>query len=107
MKEEIKGKEDKLERNEQVLATVQGENKKLAEPLKKAKEQVVEKIGVLLIDHGSKKTESNASLQILAEKYQESSMCPPHVIVGAAHMEIAPPSIEEGMRSLIDNGASK
>ena len=42
MKEEIKGKEDKLERNEQVLATVQGENKKLAEPLRKAKEQVVE-----------------------------------------------------------------
>jgi len=72
-----------------------------------AKEQVVEKIGVLLIDHGSKKTESNASLQILAEKYQESSMCPPHVIVGAAHMEIAPPSIEEGMRSLIDNGATR
>ena len=42
LKEEIKGKEDKLERNEQLLATVQSENKKLAEPLRKAKEQLVE-----------------------------------------------------------------
>ena len=42
MKEEIKGKEEKLERNDQLLATVQSENKKLAEPLRKAKEQLVE-----------------------------------------------------------------
>ena len=31
-----------MERNEQLLATVQTENKKLAEPLRKAKEQLVE-----------------------------------------------------------------
>ena len=42
LKEEIKSKEDKLERNEQMLATVQQENKKLAEPLKKAREQLAE-----------------------------------------------------------------
>ena len=42
MKEEIKGYEDKLERNEQVLATVQGENKKLSEPLKEARDQVAD-----------------------------------------------------------------
>ena len=42
LKEEIKSKEEKLERNEQLLATVQTENKKLAEPLRKAKEQLVE-----------------------------------------------------------------
>jgi chromosome segregation ATPase len=42
LKEEIKAKEDKLERNEQLLATVQTENKKLAEPLRKAREQLVE-----------------------------------------------------------------
>ena len=42
LKEEIKNKEEKLERNEQLLATVQSENKKLAEPLRKAKEQLVE-----------------------------------------------------------------
>ena len=42
LKEEIKAKEEKLERNEQLLATVQTENKKLAEPLRKAREQLVE-----------------------------------------------------------------
>ena len=42
LKEEIKSKEDKLERNEQMLVTVQQENKKLAEPLKKAREQLAE-----------------------------------------------------------------
>ena len=42
LKEEIKTKEDKLERNEKLLVTVQAENKKLSEPLKKAKEQLAE-----------------------------------------------------------------
>lgn len=42
LKEEIKAKEEKLERNEQLLATVQQENRKLSEPLKKAKEQLAE-----------------------------------------------------------------
>ena len=72
-----------------------------------SKEKEVEKIGVLLIDHGSRKAESNAFLHILAQQYQSSQKCPPHVIVGAAHMEIAPPSIEMGISSLIDAGASK
>ena len=72
-----------------------------------SKEKVVEKIGVLLIDHGSRKTESNNSLHLLAQQYQSSSICPPHVIVGAAHMELATPSIEMGIQNLIENGASK
>ena len=63
MKEEIKGKEDKLERNEQVLATVQGENKKLAEPLKKAKEQVVE----LQRQLGSQEKEKGALISATAK----------------------------------------
>jgi growth arrest-specific protein 8 len=40
LKEEIKAKDEKLERNEQLLNTVQKENKKLAEPLKRAQEQL-------------------------------------------------------------------
>jgi chromosome segregation ATPase len=40
LKEEIKTKEDRLERNEHLLSSVQQENKKLAEPLKKAKEEL-------------------------------------------------------------------
>ena len=42
LKEEIRAKEEKLERNEQLLGGVQQENRKLAEPLKKAKEQLAD-----------------------------------------------------------------
>eukprot|EP00096_Caligus_rogercresseyi_P006278 TRINITY_DN22610_c0_g1_i1.p1 TRINITY_DN22610_c0_g1~~TRINITY_DN22610_c0_g1_i1.p1 ORF type:complete len:364 (-),score=118.24 TRINITY_DN22610_c0_g1_i1:9-1100(-) len=42
LKEEIKAKEEKLDRNEKLLASIQGENKKLSEPLKKTKEQLAE-----------------------------------------------------------------
>lgn len=40
LKEEIKQKDEILERNEQLLGTVQQENKKLVDPLKKAKEEL-------------------------------------------------------------------
>jgi len=60
-----------------------------------------------LIDHGSRKPESNAFLHHLADSYRYSDSCPPHVLVGAAHMEISEPSIEVGIRNLISDGASK
>jgi len=59
------------------------------------------KIGILLIDHGSRKDASNELLHTIASLYQNSPKCPPHFIVKAAHMEIAPPSIEEGIRDLL------
>lgn len=65
------------------------------------------KIGILLIDHGSKRDSSNLHLESLAKAYKRSSRCPPHYIVQAAHMEIASPSIEDGLRSLIAQGACK
>lgn len=67
----------------------------------------LEKIGVLLIDHGSRKPESNAFLHHLADSYRYSDSCPPHVLVGAAHMEISEPSIEVGIRNLISDGATR
>mmetsp|Transcript_12910 Transcript_12910/g.23388 ORF Transcript_12910/g.23388 Transcript_12910/m.23388 type:complete len:372 (-) Transcript_12910:87-1202(-) len=59
------------------------------------------KIGVLLIDHGSKRPKSNQHLETLAEVYNDTS--PDHYIVRAAHMELASPTIEEGIRSLIED----
>jgi hypothetical protein len=59
------------------------------------------KIGILLIDHGSKRPKSNQHLETLAEVYNNTS--PDHYIVRAAHMELASPSIEEGIRSLIED----
>jgi hypothetical protein len=66
-----------------------------------------QKIGILLIDHGSKRESSNIHLESLARAYERSSRCPPHYIVRAAHMEIASPSIEDGLRGLIAEGACK
>lgn len=66
---------------------------------------MVNKVGVLLIDHGSKRESSNLHLESIAKAYEQSSRCPPHYIVRAAHMEIASPSIEDGLRDLVANGA--
>jgi CbiX len=68
-------------------------------------------VGILLIDHGSRSSESNQRLQELARLYQQqyavvaedSSSSRVHVIVKAAHMEIATPSIEDGLASLLES----
>jgi len=78
----------------------------LPDTSKEDKEEI-EKVGVLLIDHGSRKPASNEFLHALAERYQTSSCCPPHYIVKAAHMEIAEPSIEMGLHSLVDAGVGR
>jgi len=56
------------------------------------------KIGVLLIDHGSKRPSSNEHLLNVASLYQ--SRAPENVVVRAAHMEIAPPFIKDGIEAL-------
>lgn len=61
--------------------------------------------GVLLMDHGSKNQASNDRLQELAQIYQQSVGGP--IVVKAAHMEIASPSIPEGLQSLLDEGVGK
>ena len=58
------------------------------------------KVGVLLIDHGSRRASSNDRLLELAAAYERRS--PDHYVVRAAHMEIATPSIEDGIRDLIE-----
>ena len=75
--------------------------------INKEEKDEIERVGILLIDHGSRKPESNKFLHTLAEKYQSSSGCPPHYIVKSAHMEISEPSIEMGLRSLVDAGVGK
>ena len=70
------------------------------------------KIGILLMDHGSRNSASNARLHHLAELYQltmsSSSMSTTsQIIVKAAHMEIASPSIPDGLQALIDHGVDE
>lgn len=73
------------------------------------------KVGVLLMDHGSRKEKSNARLQAMAELYQmtlgtdedEEDENTPTIIVRAAHMEIATPSIPDGLKDLKDQGVDE
>lgn len=60
-----------------------------------------QKIGILLIDHGSRKKASNDLLHTIADLYQESSHCPPHFVVKAAHMELAAPSIQDAIHEMV------
>jgi len=64
-----------------------------------------QKIGVLLIDHGSRRQESNLHLESIASEYQKKY--PNEIIVRAAHMEISEPSIEQGIKMLLELEVSK
>lgn len=66
-------------------------------------------VGVLLIDHGSRKEASNLRLHDLAQFYQAESKDDenPKRIVRAAHMEIAQPSIQDGIEGLMRAGVDE
>jgi len=67
------------------------------------------------MDHGSKKEKSNARLQAMAKLYQmtmftdedEEDDATPTVVVRASHMEIAEPSIYDGLKDLKENGVDE
>lgn len=79
----------------------------------------VKTVGILLMDHGSRNAASNQRLHDLAKLYQESlllasssstsssSSSASRVIVRAAHMEIASPSIPDGLQSLMSAGVDE
>lgn len=60
---------------------------------------------ILLIDHGSVKTEANEMLGLVADMVQE--MTGADVIVGYAHMELAEPSIAAGFDGCVRRGATE
>ena len=74
--------------------------------------QKQQKIGILLIDHGSKRKASNEHIHNIASLYESRLVAKQNQgdasgtstkIVRAAHMEIAPPSILDSLRSIIVN----
>lgn len=63
------------------------------------------KLGIVLIDHGSKRQKSNDFLQSVANSYQstfEGRDATSEVVVRGAHMEIAAPSILTRLRELVE-----
>ena len=75
------------------------------------KKEKQSKVGILLMDHGSRNKASNQRLHDLASLYQEtmfqSASKSNAVIVKAAHMEIAGPSIPEVLKLLVDEGVDE
>jgi hypothetical protein len=65
----------------------------------------VPRVGILLVDHGSRNEASNDRLQQLARSYQRTVES--HVIVRACHMEIARPTIPEGLEALLKEGVEE
>jgi sirohydrochlorin ferrochelatase len=59
---------------------------------------------ILLVDHGSRRAEANELLRSVAERVrQRSAAC----LVCVAHMELASPSIAEGIEACVAGGAEE
>ena len=61
-------------------------------------------LGLLLVDHGSRRAESNAQLDDMARRVQALR---PAAMVRAVHMEIAEPTIAQGIDALVAAGATE
>lgn len=62
--------------------------------------------GILLIDHGSRRADANQRLSELARMYKQS-LGDDSTIVEAAHMELAPPTIQDGIATLLEAGVDE
>jgi sirohydrochlorin ferrochelatase len=58
---------------------------------------------ILLVDHGSRRAEANALIDQVAELLRARL---PEAIIITAHMELAAPSIAEGIEACLDAGAT-
>ena len=59
---------------------------------------------ILIVDHGSRRAEANEQLEEVAERLRARE---PGRIVRVAHMELAAPSIAEGVSACIAAGATE
>ncbi|MFP6605554.1 MAG: CbiX/SirB N-terminal domain-containing protein [Myxococcota bacterium] len=62
------------------------------------------KPAILLVDHGSRRAEANAQLESIAQQLRERD---PERIVRIAHMELASPTIDEGLANCVEAGATE
>ncbi|MFO0791140.1 MAG: CbiX/SirB N-terminal domain-containing protein [Pirellulales bacterium] len=61
-------------------------------------------LGVILVDHGSRRAESNNLLLDVAADF--AANCPQYRIVEPAHMELAEPSVATAFRRCVERGAT-
>jgi sirohydrochlorin ferrochelatase len=60
-------------------------------------------VGVVVVDHGSRRAASNEQLERFAELYAAATG---RAVVEAAHMELAPPTIAEAFGRCVERGAT-
>lgn len=60
--------------------------------------------GIIIVDHGSKRDESNRAFLTIVQKFSERSKS---FIVEPAHMELAPPTLEEAFDRAVARGAEE
>ena len=61
-------------------------------------------LGLLLVDHGSRRHESNQQLTVVADRLRALQ---PDSVVAHAHMELSEPSIAAAFAELVARGASE
>jgi Uncharacterized conserved protein len=61
--------------------------------------------GIVVVDHGSKRTEANEMMRCVANLVQ--AMSAENVIVRFAHMELAPPTVAEAFTECVVAGADE
>ncbi|KAI3452458.1 hypothetical protein Pfo_009122 [Paulownia fortunei] len=71
---------------------------------RKALKGVGESDGVVIVDHGSRRKESNLMLNEFVVMFREKTKYP---IVEPAHMELAEPSIKDAFNSCVQQGAKR
>jgi len=59
---------------------------------------------ILIVDHGSRRQEANDMLEGIGEIVRKQR---PDVIVNIAHMELAEPSIPQGIQKCVEDGATE
>ncbi len=59
-------------------------------------------LGIIVVDHGSRRTESNRALEAFVERFAAEA---PYAIVEPAHMELAEPSIDTAFGRCVERGA--
>ncbi len=60
--------------------------------------------GIIIVDHGSRRRESNAMLTVAAERFAAQSS---FTIVEPAHMELAEPTIAQAFDNCVARGATR
>ena len=59
---------------------------------------------LLLVDHGSRRSEANDMLESVARLLRQKR---PNLIIHIAHMELAEPTIAQGVQACVQNGATE